>query len=96
MPNNRDAMKGRTIRPRKTTDPLPEKDTPFSAEELSRMEGEPAHDELVSRLLATIRQRERIIAEMDTRCDPAGTHRELVELRDLVGQLARKIEEMKR
>jgi hypothetical protein len=54
------------------------------------------NDELVSRLLATIEQRDRIYAAIQTDAGPAGTHRELVELRDLTAALISKIEELER
>lgn len=46
------------------------------------------------RLLATVAQRDRIYAAIQTDADPAGTYRELVEARDVIRALEAKVREM--
>lgn len=85
---------GKVFTPRPAGEPLPIEQTPLSRKELAPLlEDGPAWDPLISRLLATIEQRDRIYHAIQTTADPAGTVREVVELRDQVGALVRMLEE---
>lgn len=82
---------GKVFEQPRTTDPLPEDHTPLTRAELERLRSEYQPVILVRRLLATVEQRDRIYAAIQTDADPAGTLREVVELRDLVGQLSERL-----
>jgi len=90
--------------PHNPTEPLPIAQTPMRRQELEVLRDAAAaacetfsvDQTTVARLLATIEQRDRIYAAIQTDADPAGTYRELVEGRDLIAQLSAKIAEMER
>lgn len=87
-----EALIGHVFYPRPVTDPLPENETPLSRAELEEQASVAQHQSaLIRRLLATVEQRDRVYAAIQTDADPAGTAREVVELRDLVGQLSERI-----
>jgi len=88
---DRDWMIDRVFRRRPLFTPLHPDRQPLNREELAALVS--SNDIIVRRLLATIDQQERVIVDSYTCCDPAGLHREVVELRDLIGQLVAKLEQ---
>jgi hypothetical protein len=86
-------MIGHVFRPHRPTEPLPANRTPLDRATLDRLR-DSVTSTIVSRLLATVEQRDRIYMEIQTDADPAGTYRELIELRDLTSQLIAKIKEL--
>lgn len=88
-------VRGHVFYPHRMEEPPPLRHRPLTQVEIDGMRDVGGNSELIDRLIATVEQRNRIFAAMWTDANPAGTAREVVELRDLVAALIAKVAEMK-